>query len=241
MNRHVDEHYDQIRQSLLRMGGLVEEMIETARRALETRDSDLALRVIREDRDVDDAEKEIDEACHRVLARFQPTAGDLRFLVATMKITTDLERVGDLAANISRSVRDLNLQAPLSNMGDVSFLFGAARRMVGDSLDAFVQRNVDLAYEVWRRDDQIDDKYKEFFASLIGATEENPKSVGPTFQLILIGRSLERIADHATNVAEDVIYYVTGNDIRHAETDYGEESGEAETGEAEPWSPEAGS
>jgi phosphate transport system protein len=222
MTRHVDEHYDQIRQSLLRMGGLVEEMIENSRRSLEDRDSDLALQVIQADREVDAVEKEIDETCHTVLARFQPTAVDLRFLVASMKITTDLERIGDLAANISRSVRDLNQELPLSQLGDVGFLFRAARKMVGDSLDAFVQRSAELALEVWRRDDEIDAKYKSFMSELIKATKDNPKSVGPTFELILIGRSLERIADHATNVAEDVIYYVKGHDIRHAATDYGD-------------------
>lgn len=226
MTRHVDENYDQIRKALLRMGGLVEEMIENARRALEERDSDLALRVIQSDREVDGVEKEIDEDCHTVLALHQPTAVDLRFLVAAMKITTDLERIGDLAANISRSVRDLNQKIPLKSQADVGFLFRAARKMVGDSLDAFVNRDANLALEVWRRDDEIDSKYKTFFAELMEATEEDPKTVGPTFELILVGRSLERIADHATNVAEDVIYYVQGQDIRHAATDYGDKMGD---------------
>lgn len=220
MTRHVDQAYEKIRQSLLRMGGLVEEMIDNAHRSLMDRDSDLAHRVIQSDREVDDTEKSIDEDCHTVLALQQPAAVDLRFLVAVMKITTDLERVGDLAANISRSVRDLNQDVPLPTYGNVANLFTSARRMVGDSLDAFVGRDADLAMEVWKRDDEIDEGYREFFAHLIEASQEDPKHVAPTFQLILIGRSLERIADHATNIAEDVIYFVRGQDIRHAATDY---------------------
>lgn len=225
MTRHVDQAYDNIRQSLLQMGGLVEEMIDNAHRALTTRDSDLAHRVIRADRAVDDTEKTIDEACHTVLALQQPTAVDLRFLVAVMKITTDLERIGDLAANISRSVRDLNLEAPLPTHGEIALLFGSARQMVGDSLDAFVRKDPDLALEVWKRDDEIDEAYREFFALLMEATQEDTSTVAPTFQLILIGRSLERIADHATNIAEDVIYFVQGLDIRHAATDYDQKEG----------------
>ncbi|MCB1032230.1 MAG: phosphate signaling complex protein PhoU [Acidobacteria bacterium] len=220
MPRHVDQAYDRIRQSLLRMGGLVEEMIDNAHRALTERDTDLAHRVIQSDRAVDDTEKTVDEACHTILALKQPAAVDLRFLVAVMKITTDLERIGDLAANIARSVRDLNKQPPVPTYGDVGVLFVSARRMVKESLDAFVHRDADLALEVWKRDDEIDEAYRQFFAHLIEASQQDPKHVPPTFQLILIGRSLERIADHATNIAEDVIYFVRGRDIRHAETDY---------------------
>ncbi len=221
MTRHVDEKYDRIRQSLLHMGGLVEEMIEDARRSLLDRDSDLALQVIGADREVDEAEKEIDEVCHSVLALQQPTAVDLRFLVAVMKITTDLERIGDLAANISRSVRELNGEPPLDSHGEVGTLFQASRRMVGESLDAFVRRDADLALDVWKRDDEIDRVYKALVSELLESTQTHRHSVGPTFQLILIGRCLERIADHATNISEDVIYYVQGVDIRHVATDYG--------------------
>jgi phosphate transport system protein len=221
MNRHVDESYNRIRQSLLRMGGLVEEMLEEARRALEQRDSDLALRTIQADREVDATEKEIDELCHTVLALHQPAARDLRLLIAAMKITTDLERVGDLASNIARAVRTLNQLPPLPTLANVGFLFQVARKMVSDALDSFVRKDAELALEVWRRDDEVDATYKGFFTELMTATQEDPKVVGPTFHLILIGRSLERVADHATNIAEDVIYYVEGQDIRHAATDYG--------------------
>lgn len=231
MIRHVDQEYEKIRRALLRMGGLVEEMIEKARRALETRDAELALQVVRADREVDAAEKEIDEDCHTILALQQPTAVDLRFLVAVMKITTDLERIGDLAANISRSVRSLVGQAPLPINGDIGELFAAARRMVSESLDAFVRKDAELALAVWKRDDEIDERYREFFARLIAATEQEPARVEPNFQLIIVGRSLERIADHATNIAEDVIYFVQGQDIRHAATDYGEDEASGDPGD----------
>ena len=225
--RPVDEEYDRIRASVLGMGGLVEEMMEKAGRALASRDTDLAASVVRADRQVDTTEKLVDELCRSILARQQPLAVDLRFLVAAMKITTDLERVGDLAGNIGRSVLELCRfpQQPLSRA--VGGLFQESRRMLADSLDAFVRRDSELARDVWSRDDAYDAQYHEVIERLLQAGESDPKAVAPTFQLILIGRSLERMADHATNIAEDVIYYVEGIDIRHSATDYGDSEGNA--------------
>ena len=213
--RIVDNQYDAIRRALLAMGDLVEEMIDLAGRALSTRDADLARQVMRQDNRVDQLEKQIDEHCHEVLARQQPMAVDLRLLLAVLKITTDLERIGDLSSNIGRSVRDLVHQETDVDSGDIHELFDAVRRMVAGALDAFMRRDAETAIEVWQRDSKIDESYRNFFDHLVARSSAAPEQVAPGYQLLLIARALERIADHATNIAEDVIYYVQGVDIRH--------------------------
>lgn len=213
--RVIDSEYDTIRRDLLAMGGVVEEMIDMAGQALATKDGELARQVMRTDTRVDQLEKQIDEHCHEILARQQPMAVDLRLLLAVLKITTDLERIGDLSNNIGRSVRDLVRKDQVPDDTEIRELFGAVRHMVAGALDAFMRRDAEMAIEIWQRDAKIDASYRTFFDHLVersGATREN---VGPLFQLLLIGRALERIADHATNIAEDVIYYVQGVDIRH--------------------------
>lgn len=213
--RVIDSEYDTIRRDLLAMGGVVEEMIDMAGQALATRDGELARRVMRTDSRVDQLEKQIDEHCHEVLALQQPTAVDLRLLLAVLKITTDLERIGDLSNNIGRSVRDLVRKGEVPDDSEIRDLFGAVRRMVAGALDAFMRRDAEMAIEIWQRDAKIDESYRAFFDHLVSRSGDKPEDVGPLFQLLLIGRALERIADHATNIAEDVIYYVQGVDIRH--------------------------
>ena len=222
MQRHVDEEYDLVRQLLLSMGGRVEEMVAKATRALIDRDTEVARLVVAEDREVDAMEKRIDEECLTLLARQQPAARDLRFLVAVMKITNDLERIGDSAANISRSVIGLNNEPPVETGVDIPQLSKAVRRMVRESLDALVKRDAELAMNVWRSDDAVDLLHKRMYRQLVQEMIEEPKRVSRALPLLLISRNLERIADHATNIAEDVIYYVEGKDIRHSATDYGD-------------------
>lgn len=219
MERHLDHYLDELRQSLLRMGGLVEEMISGAMQSLMDRDSDHASVVIASDKQVDALEKEIDEACHSVLARQQPTAGDLRFLVAVMKIANDLERQGDSAVNVAQSVHVLNLEPPLKPYIDLPRMAKLVQQMVRDSLDSLVQKNAALALDVCQRDDQVDAIYKQLFRELLTYMIEDPRTVTRALHLLLIARNFERIADHATNVAEDVIYYVEGRDIRHSLAD----------------------
>lgn len=216
MERHLDHDLDQIRQNLLRMGGLVEEMISGSMQSLLQRDSAHAAVVIDSDRGVDQLEKDIDEDCHTILARHQPTAGDLRFLVAVMKISADLERMGDSAVNISQAAQILNQEPPLKPYIDLPRLAEIVRVMVRDSLDSMVQRDAKLALDVCSRDDQVDGLYKQLFRELVTYMIEDPKNVARALHLLLISRNLERIADHATNVAEDVIFYVEGRDIRHS-------------------------
>ena len=216
MERRLDQDLDRVRQSLLRMGGMVEGMVAQATQALLERDVALCQRVIDGDRDVDQLEIEIDEACHSILGRKQPTAVDLRFLVAVMKINSDLERIGDSAVNIAQSVEQLNDQPPLKPYIDLPHLSQLVQDMVRKSLDAFVRRDAALATEVCRSDDAVDGLYKQLFRELLTYMIEDPKTVSRALHLLLISRNMERIADHATNIAEDVIYYVEGRDIRHS-------------------------
>jgi phosphate transport system protein len=216
MERHLDQDLDRIRQELLRMAGLVEAMIGDAMAALVQRDSDRARGVILADRGIDLLEKEIDEACHTVLVRNQPTAIDLRFLVAVMKINNDLERMGDSAVNIAEAVEVLNQEPPLKPYIDLPRMAEKVREMVRHSLDAFVARDTRTAIEVCAADDEIDGFYHQLFRELLTYMIEDPKNVSRALHLLLISRNLERIADHATNIAEDVIYYVEGRDIRHS-------------------------
>lgn len=214
--RRLDQDLDRIRQSLLKMGGMVERMVSKATESLLERKTELSREVIESDRAVDQLEIEIDELCHNVLAMKQPTAGDLRLLVAVMKINSDLERIGDSAVNIAQSVEQLNDQPPLKPYIDLPRMSQLVQTMVRQSLDAFVRKDAPLATEVCKADDAVDGLYKQIFRELLTYMIEDPKTVSRALHLLLISRNLERIADHATNIAEDVIYYVEGRDIRHS-------------------------
>jgi len=220
MDRHRDQNLHQVRQRLLEMGGIVEEMIATAIDALTERDAAIAQHTIEQDREVDRLEKLIDESCMSILARQQPTAVDLRFLVAVMKIVNDLERMGDSAKNIAQASLVIHQEPPLKPYIDLPHMARLAREMVHESLDAFVRRDADLAREVWKRDDEIDDLYHQLFRELLTFMIEDPRKATIALHLLLVAHNLERVADHATNVAEDVIYYVEGEDIRHERTVY---------------------
>lgn len=216
MERTLDQQLDRIQQRLLRMGGLVEQMIDQAVQSLLQRDSSQAEPVREQDGEVDRLEMELDELCNSVLVRHQPTAVDLRFLVAVMKINNDLERMGDSAVNIARSVLKLNEEPPLKPYLDLPRMSSKVQEMVRDCLDAFVNRDADEARQVLKADDEIDALYKQLFRELLTFMIEDPKSVSRALHLLLIARNLERIADHATNISEDVIYYVEGRDVRHS-------------------------
>ncbi len=212
---HFEQEIDSIRKSVLRMGGIVEKMISDSMKSLIDRDDALAKAVCKTDLDVDRLEKETDERVLSVLARWQPMARDLRFLAAAMKIVNDLERMGDSAVNIAQAAEVLNREPPLKPYIDLPRLAGMVQAMVRESLDSFVQKDAALALEICRRDDEIDGLYKQLFRELLTFMIEDPKTVTRALHLLLIARNLERIADHATNIGEDVIYYVEGRDIRH--------------------------
>ena len=216
MERHLDQDLDRVRQMLLKMGGMVEGMVAKATQALLERSSRLCTEVIEGDNEVDQLEIEIDETVHSIMSRKQPIAVDLRFLVAVMKINSDLERIGDSAVNIAQSAEQINDQPPLKPYIDLPHLSELVQKMVRNSLDAFVRRDTQLATEVCGSDDEVDGLYKQIFRELLTYMIEDPKTVSRALHLLLISRNLERIADHATNIAEDVIYYVEGRDIRHS-------------------------
>jgi phosphate transport system protein len=216
MERRLDHELDRIRQNLLKMGGMVESMVAKATQALLERSAALCAEVIANDNEVDHLEVEIDEACYSILGRMQPTAVDLRFLVAVMKINNDLERIGDSAVNIAQSVEQLIDQPPLKPYIDLPHLSELVQTMVRQSLDALVNRDTELATAVLASDDAVDGLYHQLFRELLTYMIEDPKTVTRALHLLLISRNMERIADHATNIAEDVIYYVEGRDVRHS-------------------------
>jgi phosphate transport system protein len=216
MERHRDQELEKVRQTLLRMGGLVERMIGEAMQALIDRDLARAQAVIATDDEVDGVEKELDELCQRYIALQQPAAVDLRLLVAAMKIATDLERMGDSAVNVAQATEALNREPPLKPYIDLPRLARIAQEMVRDALDSLVNRDSVAALAVCRRDDEVDSLYKQLFRELLTYMMEDPRNITRALHLLLVARNYERIADHATNIAEDVIFYVEGRDIRHS-------------------------
>jgi phosphate transport system protein len=215
MTRYVDQSLEQVRTALLEMAGRVEEMIADANRSLVERDSTLAETVILADALIDAMEKRIDEDCLVLLALQEPKAIDFRCVIAIQKIVGELERIGDSAVNIAQGVLRLNAEPRLEPWADLPRLAELALRMVREALDSFVRKDAALAREVCERDDEADDLYRRLFRELVGSMKESPGKVERALHLLLAARNLERIADHATNVAEDVIYYLEAQDVRH--------------------------
>lgn len=215
MERHIDVELSRLKDGLIRMAGLAEASISRAVKSLVTRDAELARDVIASDDRINMAEIEIDELCMKLLALYHPEAGDLRFITMAFKINNDLERMGDLAVNIAERTLELLQQPLLKPLIDIPRMATAAQSMVHDSLDAFVRRDAELARAVCRRDDEVDQLNTQVFRELLTYMLQDPKSIERALGLILIGRHLERIADHSTNIAEDVVYLVEGRTIKH--------------------------
>ena len=200
---------------ILLMGSLVEEMIGKGTIALATRDSDLARDTMRVDRRINRLECEVDELALRILATRQPVASDLRFITMALKIVTDLERIGDLGVNICERVIELNEEPPITMPEGVAALAEEAIAAVHDALDALVARNVTRATEILQQDDGIDDKYAEVFEEVLDLMAKDPTSIFRATRIQSIAKYLERIGDHAMNIAETVVFLVNGKDIRH--------------------------
>jgi len=215
VQRHFHEELDTLKQTLLAMGGLVEDQIRRVMRALIDRDGDLAQEVIDRDRQVNAYDVEIDEKCVELLALHQPTAGDLRFITTTLKIVTDIERIGDQAVNIAQRALELGREPQLKPYVDLPRMAEKAQRMVKESLDAFVSRDTALAREVCAEDSEVDALREQVFRELLTFMMEDPRTIPRAIRLILISRFLERVADHATNIAEMVIYMVESKMVRH--------------------------
>ena len=222
MTLHTDRHFEDelqtLQQLLLRMGGLVEQQISLAIEALVDRDSDLAHDVIERDREVNQLDILIDEECLKLIALHQPAAGDLRLVTTALKINTDLERIGDMAVNISQRVLELNEEAQLKPYIDIPRMAKEAQGMVRTSLDAFMQRNTELARGVIDRDDVVDALANQVYRELLSYMAEDPRTIGRATRVLLVSKYLERMADHATNIAEMVVFFVRGKDVRHLNT-----------------------
>jgi phosphate transport system protein len=215
MQRHFHEELEALKQTLLAMGGLVEDQIRRVMRALIERDDALAQEVIERDQQVNAYDVEVDETCVSLLALHQPAAGDLRFVTTAMKIVTDLERMGDQAVNIAQRVLELNREPQLKPYIDLPRMAEKAQRMVKESLDAFVARDTELARKVCAADAEVDALKEQIFRELLTFMMEDARTIPRAIRLILISRFLERVADHATNVAEMVIYLVDAKMVRH--------------------------
>jgi phosphate transport system protein len=212
---HFEADLQALRNQLLTMGGLVEERVHRAVHALVHRGEEDAQRVIATDKEVNDLQMDIDERCLRLLATQTPLAVDLRLITSAMKINADLERIGDQAVNIAESVLVLIPQPPLKPLIDIPRMAQVAEKMIRDALDAFVKRDAALARDVLRRDDEVDELKDQVFRELLTYMMADPGTIQRALSLILISRNLERIADHATNIAEDVIFIAEAKDVRH--------------------------
>src|SRR5208282_543370 len=210
-----EEELSGLKEKILLMGSRVEEAIRLSIQSLVKRDSKLSRRVIQNDRDINDMEIEVDEICHRILALYSPTAGDMRFITSCMKINSNLERMGDLAVDISERALTLNEVPPLKPHIDIPRLADIAQEMLKGSLDSLVNRDAELAKKVRERDDEVDQLNDQMIRVLITYMLDNRSVIKQALDLILVSRFLERIADHATNISVNVIYLVEGKDIRH--------------------------
>src|SRR3954468_5965305 len=213
--RHFQEELEQLKARLLEMGGCAEEQVRLAVKALMERDRELVALALNGDEPINKLHIEIDGRCFTLLALHQPMAVDLRAIVSAVKINTDLERVGDLAINIAEAARRYAQHAPVKKLIDIPRMATIAQTMLRDSLDSFVRRDTDLAQRVLNEDDKLDDLKTQIFRELLTYMLADPTTIEPALDLILVSRHLERIGDHATNVAEDVIFMVSAKDVRH--------------------------
>ena len=213
--RHFQDDLDALKQRVLAMGGLAEERVREAVRGLMDRDSAALDAVLSGDQPINDLHIELDDRCFKLLALHQPMAADLRVIVAAVKINTDLERVGDLAVNIAEAGKRYLRHAPVKPLIDIPRMGELAQSMLRDSLDAFVRRDIALAEAVLAQDDTLDALKTQIFRELLTYMLQDPATIEPALDLILISRHLERIGDHATNVAEDVIFILSAKDVRH--------------------------
>jgi phosphate transport system protein len=213
--RHFLEELPALKQQLLAMGGLAEERVRLAVRGLIDRDARVLAQVIAGDAAVNQFQLDIDDRCFKLLALHQPMAVDLRFIVGATRITVDLERVGDLAVNIAEAAERYVRHPPLKPLVDIPRMGELAQAMLRDALDGFVRRDIRLAESVLERDDTLDALKDQVFREILTYMLANPTTIEPGLELILISRHLERVGDHATNIAEDVIFIAAARDVRH--------------------------
>jgi phosphate transport system protein len=225
-HRHIEDLLDAVSEKVLRMGGMVEDAISRCVRALVERDSELAQAVIDEDSEVDRLELEIDRLCTETLGLQQPMARDLRFLTTAMKITTDLERIADLAGNVAERALELNREPQLKAYIDLPLMGRRAQEMVRGALEAFVNRDSSLARSVIRMDDELDRRMEQMFRTLVSYMIEDPKTITRAIRLTFVAKYFERIGDGATNICEQVVYMAEARVIKHPAVADGERDAE---------------
>lgn len=215
MPRHFEIELDQLRTMLVRMGSLVEEQIDFGVKALLEADMSLARIVMDRDKKVDEFDNLIDQQCMKIFALSQPVAIDLRLLMAALKINNELERIGDIAVNLAERVEPLAHHSEIVRQSSVKEMAEAAREMVKSAIDSFVNNDPSLAQKVLVSDDYIDELDRDNFNRMVNAMKENPALVEPASHIMILSRHIERLADHATNIAEDVIFLVNAKIIKH--------------------------
>ena len=215
MERHFEKELHALKESLLKMGALVERNIANAIKSLVENDSELAEKTIHSDSEIDELEIRLEEMAIRLLALRQPMAKDLRFIVKGTKIVTDLERMGDLAVNICERALELNKEPTLKPYIDLPRMAEKAQHMLKEALDAFVRKDTEIALKVCQDDQLIDDLNNQIFRELLTFMLEDPRTISRAIRISFISKYIERIGDHATNIAEDVIYMIKAKDIRH--------------------------
>ena len=220
MAKHLQKEIDNLKKRLLALGARVEAAVRVATASIEKRDTSLAKKVIEEDEEIDQTEVEIEEECLKNLALHQPVAIDLRFIVAVLKINTDLERIGDLAVNIAERAVFLSDQPKVNISLDLVEMARKSQLMLKKSLDALINLDADLAHEVCASDDEVDAMNRQMYLKIQEAILKNPEQIASLIHLLSASRHLERIADHTTNIAEDVIYMIEGQIVRHRTEEY---------------------
>ena len=215
MQKHHFEELTHLKEMVLRMGGLAERMTHQSVRALVERKRELLPEVLEMERQVDMLHTDIDGIALRMIALSQPAATDLRFITVAMKINTDLERIGDQAINIVEKAQELLAVPPVKPLIDIPRMAEIAEEMLKGALDAFVRGDVELAFRIIEKDDAVDQLKNQVFRELLTFMMADPSTIARSMDLILVSRHLERIADHATNICEDVIFMVKGKDVRH--------------------------
>lgn len=215
MERHFETELKSLKELILNMGGYVEKSIEQACAAISGREVSRFDRVHEYEKRINESHKQVDKQCLQMLARQAPVAADLRLILVVVKINSDLERMGDQACNIAHNGKDYLSRPPVETKTDLVAMGNVVKQMVRESLDAFVRRDVSLSRQVLERDDQVDQAKNEMFRELKEYMKSHPQEIDSCLDLILIARNLERLGDHATNIAEEVIFLATGDDIRH--------------------------
>jgi len=217
MSGHFQKELAEIKQMVLSLGALVEERVRKIDQVIESQDGALARKIIETDYEIDQMEIDVEEECLKALALYQPVAVDLRFLIAVIKINNDLERIGDEAVNIAERVEFLSRQVQIPFQFDYTEMVEQAQEMLKKSLDALVNMDLDLAYQVLTMDDEVDRNNREAYDAIKDAMKRLPdgRGIGYLINMLFIARHLERIADHATNISEEVIYMIEGDIVRH--------------------------